>query len=324
MTEYFVAVPAHKNIPIDAGSGIVMTDNSTERVAIDFESNRAGVPELNVYADRVFHALGRAQTSYPTTAHLVTSRDNFVVIGRIDELNGVVIVDDNKSAALKSWIGNYDATDLTSTSTRHATERSSAAAGTTDGRTLRGERTRQAMRARILDESRRVLRSGTMYDLTVRSIAKHINVSRVTIYHHFPTPLDICRALSDETIAKIFSNLPEVPAAERSYLEKFVSLALEVFLSDSLLVRNLVLATEMGKSDGRSSWWEIDLETLLEHVVEQLAPEMRPVSSDPALSARVMVTYFRGALYGWAAGFIDDETFAIEVRRAPTLGVAAI
>lgn len=298
-----------------------MTDNGTERVAIDFENNRAGVPELNVYADRVFHALGRAQTNHPTTARLVTSRDNFVVIGRIDELNGVVIVDDNKSAALKSWIGDYDATDLASTSTRHATERANAPAEASDGRTRRGERTRQVTRARILDESRRVLRSGTMYDLTVRSIAEQINVSRVTVYHHFPTIQDICKALSDETIAKIFSNLPEVPATERSYLEKFVSLAIEVFLSDSTLVRNLVLATEMGNSV--SGWFRGDLETLLEHVVEQLAPEMRPVSSDPALSARVMVTYFRGALYGWAAGFINDESFALEVRRAATLSVAA-
>ncbi len=186
-----------------------------------------------------------------------------------------------------------------------------------DGRSRRAERSRQATRSRILDESRRVLRSGVLFDLTVQSLAKELGLSRVTIYQYFPTIRDILKALSDETIGMIFSNLPDVPATERRYLEKFVSLALEVFLSDSLLVRNLVLATEMGNSV--SGWFRGDLEELLEHVVGQLDPEMRPVSSDPAQSARVMVTYFRGALYGWAAGFIDDETFASEVRRAATL-----
>ena len=186
-----------------------------------------------------------------------------------------------------------------------------------DGRSRRAERSRQATRSRILDESRRVLRSGVLFDLTVQSLAKELGLSRVTIYQYFPTIRDILKALADETIGMIFSNLPDVPATERRYLEKFVSLALEVFLSDSLLVRNLVLATEMGNSV--SGWFRGDLEELLEHVVGQLDPEMRPVSSDPAQSARVMVTYFRGALYGWAAGFIDDETFASEVRRAATL-----
>ena len=30
----------------------------------------------------------------------------------------------------------------------------------------------------------------------------------------------------------------------------------------------------------------------------------------------MIVTYFRGALYGWAAGFLTDDEFKVEVRRA--------
>ena len=191
---------------------------------------------------------------------------------------------------------------------------------TPDGRTRRAELARQATRARILDESLRVLSAGDVFDLTVQVLATELDLSRVTIYQYFPTTKDILKALSEETIALIFSNLPEVPATERNYLEKFVSLTLDVFTGDSQLIRNLVLATEMGNSV--SGWFRGDLEELIKHVVGQLPTEMRPVSSDPAQSARIMVTYFRGALYGWAAGFIDDETFASEVRRAATLGVA--
>ena len=43
------------------------------------------------------------------------------------------------------------------------------------------------------------------------------------------------------------------------------------------------------------------------------------MSADPAISARMMITYFRGALYGWAAGFYSDEEFEKQVRLASRL-----
>ena len=55
--------------------------------------------------------------------------------------------------------------------------------------------------------------------------------------------------------------------------------------------------------------------------VTDIAEEQRPVSKDPAVSARMMITYFRGALYGWAAGFYSDEEFEKQVRLAGRLTV---
>ena len=190
---------------------------------------------------------------------------------------------------------------------------------TPDGRTLRGARARQATRARIVDESRRVLRSE--HELTVKGLAQELNLSRVTVYSHFPTIQDILKALSNELLDELFSNLTDAPADAREHLQELVSSALDLLVNDSVLVRRLALATVPG--DSISDLLKNDLEALLISLVEQIDPPLRPVTTDPALSARIMVTYFRGALYGWAAGFIDDETFALEVRRSSTLAVSS-
>ena len=110
-----------------------------------------------------------------------------------------------------------------------------------------------------------MLRSGSVFDLTVQSIAKEVGLARVTVYKHFPTVQDILKALSEETIGLIFNNLPEVAGTERRYLEEFVSRTLKVFLDDSHLVRNLVLATKMG--DAVNSLFRAELEELLRDVV---------------------------------------------------------
>ena len=164
--------------------------------------------------------------------------------------------------------------------------------GTTDGRTLRGERASQATRARILDQSRATLRSETDYELTVQRLAKELDLSRPTIYQHFPTVQDILQTLSNDLIDELFSDLPDASLNERIYLKEFVSRMLDLFISDSRLVRNLVLATVSGDSVG--GLFEGDLEALLADLLMQLDSEIRPVDSDPVLSARVAATHFRG------------------------------
>lgn len=156
-----------------------------------------------------------------------------------------------------------------------------------------------------------------MFDLTVQTVARRLNLSRPTVYRYFPTVADIMQALSDETIRAIYDNLPERAPSDPRYLDEFVTTAVNVFLSDPLVIRHLVLASAIGRSSG--SWYQVDPEDLLRTVISELPEQKRPVSSDPNEAARVLITYFRGALYGWAAGFLSDEDFEKEARRAVRL-----
>lgn len=183
-----------------------------------------------------------------------------------------------------------------------------------DGRTLRAERSREATTARILEAARSALRNGTLLDVTILSIAKELGVSRPTIYRYFPKVEDLLRALSDEIIHEIYDNLPDLPMTDPQFLDDYVSLSIDVFLKDPGVTRNLVLASAIGRASG--TWYQVDPEGILRQVMEQRQRELRPGSEDPADAARMIVTYFRGALYGWAAGFLTDDEFKVEVRRA--------
>ena len=63
----------------------------------------------------------------------------------------------------------------------------------------------------------------------------------------------------------------------------------------------------------------MDPEEILLKVVSDMPADKRPVSPEPAVSARMMITYFRGALYSWAAGFYSDDEFEKQVRLAGRL-----
>ena len=183
-----------------------------------------------------------------------------------------------------------------------------------DGRTLRAERSREATTSRILEAARSALRNGTLLDVTILSIAKELGLSRPTIYRYFPRVEDLLRALSDEIIHEIYDNLPDLPMTDPQFLDDYVSLSIDVFLKDPGVTRNLVLASAIGRASG--TWYQVDPEGILRQVMEQRQRELRPGSEDPADAARMIVTYFRGALYRWAAGFLTDDEFKVEVRRA--------
>ena len=183
----------------------------------------------------------------------------------------------------------------------------------------RADRERSEVRARILEAARHALREGTMFDLTMRRLATDAGVSRQTIYRHFPNVQDVFRALSDEVIAEIYSNLPDLPFSDPNYMTEFVKVAVNVFCADSQVVRVLVLTSAIGRASG--DWVQVDPEQILLSALTAMPAAYRPVSRDPKVAARVLITYFRGALYGWAAGFLSDSEFEQEVRKAGQLAV---
>ena len=158
-----------------------------------------------------------------------------------------------------------------------------------------------------------------MFDLTMQRLATDAGVSRQTIYRHFPTVQDVFRALSDEVIAEIYSNLPDLPFSDPNYMTEFVEVAVNVFCADSQVVRVLVLTSAIGRASG--DWVQVDPEQILLSALTAMPAAYRPVSRDPKEAARVLITYFRGALYGWAAGFLSDSKFEQEVRKAGQLAV---
>lgn len=159
-----------------------------------------------------------------------------------------------------------------------------------------------------------------MFDLTMQRLAADVGLSRQTIYRYFPTVQEIFRALSDEVISEIYSNLPDLPLSDPDYMSAFVDVALSVFCADSEVVRVLVLTSAIGRATG--DWVQVDPEEVLSSALSAASPEHRRVSRDPEVAARILVTYFRGSLYGWAAGFLSDTDFAQEVRKAGSLTVA--
>jgi len=158
-----------------------------------------------------------------------------------------------------------------------------------------------------------------MFDLSIKSLASDVGVSRQTIYRHFPSVQDVFRALSDEVIADVYSNLPDLPFDDPSYISAFVDVAVKTFCADSQVVRVLVLTSAIGRATG--DWVQIDPEQVLRAALTEMPVAYRPISPDPKVAARVLITYFRGALYGWAAGFLTDSEFEQEVRKAGLLVV---
>ena len=170
-----------------------------------------------------------------------------------------------------------------------------------------------ATRELLLESARTILRGGSLFDLTAISLGNQSGVTRQTVYRYFPNTESIFKALSDQVITQVYEDL-QLPSENEDALDHFVTKAIGVFVSDSMVIRQLVLASALGRASG--NWHQVDPEEILLKVVSDMPAENRPVSTDPAVSARMMITYFRGALYGWAAGFYSDEEFEKQVRLA--------
>ena len=173
-----------------------------------------------------------------------------------------------------------------------------------------------ATRELLLESARTILRGGSLFDLTAISLGNQSGVTRQTVYRYFPNTESIFKALSDQVITQVYEDL-QLPSENEDALDHFVTKAIGVFVSDSMVIRQLVLASALGRASG--NWHQVDPEEILLKVVSDMPAENRPVSTDPAVSARMMITYFRGALYGWAAGFYSDEEFEKQVRLAGRL-----
>ena len=173
-----------------------------------------------------------------------------------------------------------------------------------------------ATRELLLESARTILRSGSLFDLTAISLGNQSGMTRQTVYRYFPNTESIFKALSDQVITQVYEDL-QLPSENEGALDHFVTKAIGVFVSDSMVIRQLVLASALGRASG--NWHQVDPEEILLKVVSDMPADKRPVSTDPAVSARMMITYFRGALYGWAAGFYSDEEFEKQVRLAGRL-----
>ena len=186
----------------------------------------------------------------------------------------------------------------------------------TVARQRRAREEKVATRELLLESARTILRDGSLFDLTAISLGHQSGVTRQTVYRYFPNTESIFKALSDDVINAVYEDL-QLPSDKEDALDHFVTKAIAVFVSDSAVIRQLVLASAMGRATG--SWRQVDPEEILLAVVTGMPEEQRPISKDPAVSARMMITYFRGALYGWAAGFYSDEEFEKQVRLAGRL-----
>jgi AcrR family transcriptional regulator len=168
----------------------------------------------------------------------------------------------------------------------------------------------------LLECARVILREGSIFDLTAISLAQQAGVTRQTVYRYLPNTEAIFKALSDQVITQVYEDL-QLPNPSGNPLDHFVTKAIGVFVEDSPVIRQLTLASALGRASGR--WQQVDPENILIEIISDMPEELRPVSADPAVAARMMITYFRGALYGWAAGFYSDEEFEIQVRLASRL-----
>ena len=162
--------------------------------------------------------------------------------------------------------------------------------------------TTNSVREALLDAARTLIRGSSIYELSIAKMAAEAGLARPTAYRYFSHPRDVVSAIAEETIYKIRSMIRERDSSQKP--AAYARAAVKVFTADSSVNRQVILHSSVQAQDGK---W----------VAQENTPESLFVDwgIDPH-AARTSLTYFRGAMYSWAAGFFTDEQFAEETERA--------
>lgn len=109
MREVAVYIPTPgAGTAIDAGSGIVGRFTSGHHLEVYYEGNRFGAVNIVTFADRVYHAADRMESSYPTSARGVFPAFDFEHVGTLMPDRVQLLPDGGKLTRLARWIGAGD------------------------------------------------------------------------------------------------------------------------------------------------------------------------------------------------------------------------
>ena len=163
------------------------------------------------------------------------------------------------------------------------------------------------VREALLDAARNIIRRGSIHDLTIAGMAAEANYARPTAYRYFSHPRDVVYAIAETTTTNLINRLD---LETEDFAADYARAAVKVFTSDPLVNRQVLLYA--GVQSTEEAWLPgaIHPESVL---------GKQGIVSD---SFTVPLTYFRGAMYSWAAGFFSDEQFAAETERALSMRAA--
>ena len=189
---------------------------------------------------------------------------------------------------------------------------------TTAARKKRAVVERDRARSQILDAARDIIRDNGVFSLSVVAVAEATGLTRTSVYRYFDGPPAMVEALAEETVGRIYARIADLDVAGSRSLDGYGRATVEEDCNDSEVNRQTVLLAGAQRfSDELVDPEVIVLENLRARQAQGLVE-----FDDVELAARVIVTYFRGALYGWASGLYTDEEFAVEVARSTDVGFA--
>ena len=162
--------------------------------------------------------------------------------------------------------------------------------------------TNGSVREALLDASRTILRGSSIYELSIAKIAAEAGLARPTAYRYFSHPREVITALAEDTITEIRDLIRDAEPLKKA--PAYALSAVQVLTSDSAVNRQVILHSSVQAQEGK--WIAQDNTPEGLFLDWGLQPE----------TALLSLTYFRGAMYSWAAGFFSDEQFAEETKRA--------